>query len=229
MAIETDLDISITELTTTETDLLETTISDMDLLESDVIKTANGLIKMFPSIELIENKILNKISRKDYTHKDIHDYSELVLLIGKLVGELVAQLCKEGCITELEKLLNLYKGTLKIPERVFNNDIGLKIIVLAKVLIQNTTITNLIISCNNISDVGAELFASNMAQYKSLKSLDLSYNLIGDVGATLLSVGLTQNRSITMIDLRYNNITKNGFAVFNTVRAIRPELQIYLE
>ena len=155
MAIETDLDISITELTTTETDLLVTTISDMDLLESDVVKTANGLIKMFPSIELIENKILNKISKKDYTHKDIHDYSELVLLIGKLVGDLVAQLCKEGCIKELEKLLNHYKGTLKVPERVFNNDFDFKIIVLAKVLIQNTTITNLIISCNNISDVGA--------------------------------------------------------------------------
>jgi hypothetical protein len=184
----TTTELYIPEVTTIENDVneVDSKVVQIDQAgsesesESESVKTANHLIKLFANIHRLKNVEI-----------DSH--------VLTLVGNLVVPLCKEGQNTILANLLNRHIGTLKLPERVVITDDNIS--TLMNILSQNTTITKLVISFNNIGNVGIGLFAIYLDQNKFIKMLDLSYNQITDTGAILLTAALNKNSSITMVDL----------------------------
>ena len=206
----TELELIISEVTTSENDTSKVDSEveaqfDQAGSESEIVKTANHLIKLFANIHRLKNVEI-----------DSH--------VATLVGNLVIPLCRENNIEVLANLLNMHIGTLKIPERVvitYDN-----IATLSNVLTRNTSIRKLSISFNNISDVGVGLFAIYLSQNTFIKMLDLSYNQITDTGAILLAAALNKNSSITMVDLSGNNISEVGKSALAAVSVARPELQI---
>jgi hypothetical protein len=174
--------------------------------ESEIVQTANHLIKLFANIHRLKN-------------------AEIDSHVLTLVGNLVIPLCNENNIEVLANLLNMHIGTLKLPERVgITND---NLATLMNVMARNTTITKLVISFNNIGNVGIGLFAIHLSRNNTLKMLDLSYNQITDTGVILLAASLSKNNSIIVVDLSGNNITEIGKSSLDAVRIIRPTLQIY--
>lgn len=199
-----------TETTVVETTVAESTTSEVEVNlsepESETVKTANYLIKLFTNIHRLKNVEI-----------DSH--------VLTLVGNLVIPLCRENNIEVLTNLLNRHIGMLKLPERVVITDDN--IATLLNVLTRNTTIRKLVISFNNISDVGIGLFTIYLSRNTTIKMLDLSYNLITNTGAILLAAALSKNTSITMLDLSGNNISEVGKSALAAVSVARPELQIY--
>jgi len=179
---------------------------DQVVSESEIVNTAKHLIKIFPNIHRVKN-------------------SEIESHVTILVGNLVIPLCKEGQYMILENLLNIHIGTLKLPEHVGITKENLEKI--ANILARNTSITKLVLSFNNIGDVGIGLFAIHLARNNTIKMLDFSYNHITDTGAILLAAALSKNSSIMMIDLSGNNITDAGKSALAAVSVIRPDLQNY--
>ncbi|PFX18326.1 Nucleotide-binding oligomerization domain-containing protein 2 [Stylophora pistillata] len=84
-------------------------------------------------------------------------------------------------------------------------------VILANVLKENRTVTNLNLSRNNIGDDGATGLAEALKSNVSLKELNLSRNKIGGVGAASLGEALNGETSLEVLDLRENKIGEAGF------------------
>jgi len=82
------------------------------------------------------------------------------------------------------------------------NEFDIKL--LQEALVENTTLTSLSVSWNQIGDVGAAVLAQNT----TLTSLDVSYNEIGAAGAAALA----QNTTLTSLDMGWNQIGAAGAA-----------------
>ena len=198
----------ISEVTTFEIDSDTSETDTIEIVQPDsiAVQTANYLIKLFTNIQRLKN-------------------AEIDSHVLTLVGNLVTPLLRDNNIEVLTNLLNMHIGTLKLPERV--NITRDNLATLMNVMARNITITKLVISFNNIGDVGIGLFAIHISRNNTLKMLDLSYNQITDTGAILLAAALSKNTSIIMVDLSGNNITEVGKSALDAVRAARPTLQNY--
>ena len=75
---------------------------------------------------------------------------------------------------------------------------------------QNSSLTNLDLSANDIGDTGAGSLSQALTVNSSLTNLDLSRNSIGHTGAASLSQALTVNSSLTNLDLSWNYIRDTG-------------------
>jgi len=82
------------------------------------------------------------------------------------------------------------------------NEFDIKL--LQEALVENTTLTSLNVSYNQIDAAGAAALAQNT----TLTSLDVSWNQIGDAGATALA----QNTTLTSLDVGGNQIGAAGAA-----------------
>ena len=93
------------------------------------------------------------------------------------------------------------------------NDIGdVGAASLAEAVKSNATLTKLDLHNNNIGDVGAASLAEAVKSNVTLTKLDLSANNIGDVGAAGLAEALKSNTTLTKLNLRGNNIGDVGAA-----------------
>ncbi len=84
------------------------------------------------------------------------------------------------------------------------------ILKIARLLANNSTLTDLKLDRNGISDVGAEYLAIALRSNTTLTSLSLSVNQITDVGAKHLAEALEENSTLTQLDLSYNKISESG-------------------
>ena len=90
---------------------------------------------------------------------------------------------------------------------------------LFQALALNTTLTELSLFDNNISDAGATELSKALVVNNALAKLDLAQNQIGDTGAAELSKALTVNTVLTMLNLYNKNIGDVGtLALGNTLR-----------
>ena len=87
-------------------------------------------------------------------------------------------------------------------------------VMVERIRANDSTLTYLDLSNNNIGDAGATALATALHTNISLTALSLYNNNIGDAGATALATALHTNTSLTTLDLRYNNI---GAAGVNTL------------
>ena len=81
---------------------------------------------------------------------------------------------------------------------------------LFQALALNTTLTELSLFDNNISDAGATELSKALVVNNALAKLDLAQNQIGDTGAAELSKALTVNTVLTMLNLYNKNIGDVG-------------------
>eukprot|EP00567_Pseudictyota_dubia_P006640 CAMPEP_0197444794 /NCGR_PEP_ID=MMETSP1175-20131217/10179_1 /TAXON_ID=1003142 /ORGANISM="Triceratium dubium, Strain CCMP147" /LENGTH=472 /DNA_ID=CAMNT_0042975647 /DNA_START=836 /DNA_END=2254 /DNA_ORIENTATION=- len=113
---------------------------------------------------------------------------------------------------EVIKLANALHYNTHISELVltFNNitDIGAK--VLAKILRINATVTTLNLYWNKIGDASAKDLAEMLCINASVTQLNLSLNQISDTGAKALAEMLRVNATITHLNLEYNEISNIG-------------------
>ena len=86
------------------------------------------------------------------------------------------------------------------------------VVALAEALKQNTSLTQLDLSYNDISAQGVAALAEALKHNTSLTQLDLSDNDISDQGAADLAEALKQNTSLTQLDLTDNDISAQGAA-----------------
>jgi Ran GTPase-activating protein (RanGAP) involved in mRNA processing and transport len=96
--------------------------------------------------------------------------------------------------------------------RLEKNDItGKGATTLASVLFNNTTLMELYLSKNRISDMGVHALVQTLSISNStLKSLDLQSNNITDEGAEYLSEMLKTNKTIILLGLGFNEISDHG-------------------
>ncbi|CAF2589720.1 unnamed protein product [Rotaria sp. Silwood2] len=96
--------------------------------------------------------------------------------------------------------------------RLENNDISAKgATILANGLYGNTTLVDLQLSNNRISDMGAHALAQVLSINNfTLELLELHWNGITDVGAEYLAEMLKTNKTITLLGLGFNRIGNRG-------------------
>ena len=81
---------------------------------------------------------------------------------------------------------------------------------LANALRVNNTLQNLDVSNNKIGNRGVESLANALKENKTLKSIDLGSNKIGDIGMEELANALIVNKSLKNLDVSNNNIGNQG-------------------
>jgi len=74
----------------------------------------------------------------------------------------------------------------------------------------NTSLQRLYLGSNNIGDEGAKYIAEMLAVNETLQKIDLSYNKIGDKGAQSIASSLVVNTSVRAVNLNHNNINSMG-------------------
>lgn len=84
-------------------------------------------------------------------------------------------------------------------------------ITLTDSLKHNCSLQSLILSENQISNVGAKAIAALLENNKTLIILILNANLIGDEGAAAIAAALRKNTRLKKLDLAQNEITEVGF------------------
>jgi Ran GTPase-activating protein (RanGAP) involved in mRNA processing and transport len=83
-------------------------------------------------------------------------------------------------------------------------------IILTKSLFENYTLYALILDDNNLGDVGASTIAKFLETNMVLQRIDLQRNNIGDVGASAIGKALKVNTNLEWLDLANNNIGNTG-------------------
>lgn len=100
-------------------------------------------------------------------------------------------------------------------------DAGAKVI--GEVLKVNKSLTELVLSRNNIGDKGAKAIGEALKVNPSLTRIDLSHNEIGDDGGTAIVEALKINTSLSEINLSWNNIAdEGGKSIGETLKVIAP-------
>ena len=110
------------------------------------------------------------------------------------------------------KLANaIAKNTTLKELYIFKNNISQQGIKhLANALKENNTLEVLSLACNNIGDEGAKCIAEVLAGNKTLQWIHLGNNNIGDEGAKSIATSLTKNTGINTIHLDCNKIGDQG-------------------
>ena len=77
-------------------------------------------------------------------------------------------------------------------------------------LLQNTSITTLILNGNNIGNEGAALLSDVFLEQSNLLHISLRRNHIGDEGGICISDSLIENNAILSLDIAHNDMDKEG-------------------
>jgi hypothetical protein len=93
---------------------------------------------------------------------------------------------------------------------------------IAKILEKNTSVENLNIEGNFITDVGIKKLALALKTNKSLKYLDLKYNGINRKGAQSIAEALKINKTLESLDLGNNFIGDEGAEAIVDVMRVTP-------
>jgi Ran GTPase-activating protein (RanGAP) involved in mRNA processing and transport len=111
-----------------------------------------------------------------------------------------------------QKVINALKENTKITElNLSGNNIGDKEAkALADMLKENTKITKLNLLKSNLGKDGAEELADMLKENKKIKTLNLSNSNLGKDGAKALADMLKENKTLTELDLSLNNIGDKG-------------------
>ena len=102
------------------------------------------------------------------------------------------------------ELRDAFRGNQRLRE--------VHIACLAEAVKVNTTLTQLVLSSNNIGDAGAASLAEAMKVNTTLTQLDLQHNNIGAAGAASLAEAMKVNTTLTQLVLWKNNIGDAGAA-----------------
>lgn len=85
-----------------------------------------------------------------------------------------------------------------------------EVIKLANALHYNTHVSGLVLTFNNITDVGAKALAKILRINATVTTLNLHFNKIGNAGAKDLAEVLLINASVAQLDLGLNEISDTG-------------------
>jgi hypothetical protein len=113
----------------------------------------------------------------------------------------VMQFAKNGKVAELEDLLSQHQGDLDLAHCGLG-DLGA--CTLAEALKSNTSIDEVNISQNRITDQGIVPFAKAMEQNSTILRLHLNFNVFGDAGLVAVGKMLQINSTIIKIYLGSN-------------------------
>lgn len=83
------------------------------------------------------------------------------------------------------------------------------VVSIAKALAQNKVLKTLDLSCNTISDIGAEELGSALKKNSSLKGLLLWKNRVFHTGAEALASGLASNRTLQWLGVRKQDMDRS--------------------
>ncbi len=140
-----------------------------------------------PELEKYIDKFLNN-SEIDLDGKQLTDHDADII-------------CKKAIMEKKCSKLRLQKNKIT----------GKGATILANALYNNTTLIELYLSKNQISDIGVHALAQTLVVNSStLKVLDLYSNNITDEGIEYLSDMLKINKTITRLGLGFNQITDHG-------------------
>jgi len=158
--------------------------------------------------ELIKQKFI------DLYHKGLVD-NDLAVLVNVIEQSTVLEVLGLGWneVTLSDgKLANaIAKNTTLKELNLYNNNISQEgVRHLANALKVNNTLKILMLHNNNIGDEGAEYIANMLAVNKSLQKITLNGNNISDEGARSLATSFVVNTGIQRMWLNYNNITDAG-------------------
>lgn len=98
------------------------------------------------------------------------------------------------------KIMNLSQSNYKDADAV----------IIASLLTDNKTITQLDLSGNQIGDVGARILSERLQKNSTLSELSLCSNAITDAGANILAQGIETNSNLTALKLYDNPISSVG-------------------
>lgn len=99
---------------------------------------------------------------------------------------------------------------------------------LATLLTVNTTLTELSLSMNRLSDREIILLSDSLQSNTTLRTLNLSQNEIGDEGVNALSICLKVNTSISILDLSENRIGNRGAILLSEALELNRSLTILI-
>lgn len=107
---------------------------------------------------------------------------------------------------QLEDLSKALKQDTTVTTlRLTNNQLGnTGVDWIAGALMKNDKLTELVLSSNNVSDEGVEGISAVLTKNRQLRKIDLSYNAVGPRGTMLLAESLLRNRSLVELDLSFN-------------------------
>ena len=117
--------------------------------------------------------------------------------------------CKREKSNAHVKLARVFGSGLQLQNARLKTD---HITCFAEAMKVNTTLTELILSCNNIRDAGAASLAEAIKVNTTLTQLKLWDNNIGAAGAASLAEAMKVNTTLTQLTLVKNNICDAGAA-----------------
>ena len=129
------------------------------------------------------------------------------------------------------RLVDTLSKNINIKTLVLTECFGLteQFFLFCEVVGQNSSLTNLDLSANDIGHTGAGSLSQALTVNSSLTNLDLSWNSIGHTGAASLSQALTVNSSLTNLDLSRNSIGHTGAAPLSQALTVNSSLtNLYL-
>ena len=118
----------------------------------------------------------------------------------------------EDYVNEIKEALqtNIKLISLKLCDIVYHG-----VISIAETIQVNTTLQNLDISSNNISDVGAAAISDSLKRNGSLVKLNMSGNNITSAGTKKLSEAIQVNTTLLNLDISSSNISNAGAAAIS--------------
>ena len=195
-----------------------------ELENSKTIKkfTINNIMNL--DLTFIRKRVFDKyngsLEEFVYTNNNIKDKD------NKIVGSLTNQQ-NVNIINNFIKFSNITK--VDISGNMLNSDSALaQVRHFSRILLhprrggaisfmeaENTKITHLNISNNNLSDTGAETIAEALEGNTTLVVLDISNNSVTDEGIKALAKALEGNSKLTTLNISNNNIGDDGAFLFS--------------
>ena len=105
-------------------------------------------------------------------------------------------------------LINVRQDSTSNSARIDVNSITCR--ALAKAMWNNTSLTSLDLSRNQLSDFACSTIARMLRRNESLKKLELDENFLGPRACNAFADALPANKTLTLLSLESNPLTKNG-------------------
>ncbi|CAF0982647.1 unnamed protein product [Adineta ricciae] len=187
--------------------------SSKDSVDVDnVTTTVSGSVEKYSQIEGANESLydrLNIIKQEDYAYLEITQRSDNSSILNLDRWILIDEDMRAN-IYQLWNMDDLYTGLVLDHNHITPSGS----LLLAEILSVKSRLTLLSLSYNNISDEGVHALAKTLSNERSsLSELYLGCNGITDVGANHIAQMLTKNKSITHLYLFGNRITDSGLQI----------------
>ena len=184
------------------------------LILRDCHISSEGAVKL--AAALCKNTTLNDL---DLSHNPIGEHVEGVTAVAKMLvenktlTELYLQDCHISSEGAVELAAALWKNSTLNDLNLDHNPIGEHVegmTAVAKMLVENKTVTKLHLWDCHISSEGAVKLAAALCKNSTLKRLNLNHNPIGVKGASSMSDMLQHNTSLEYLHLRDDSVGEEG-------------------